>query len=153
LEFLTNSTIKTVIFWLVILVSATLLWQVVKSGNSRTQPATEISYSQFLTQVDAGNVVMVRISKTRADVPQRRLVSGKCAREPGANVTDSASENVEIWYADSPEQSGWGWLVNLFAPLVLLAALWFFMIRQMKTKANLENARTAATTGKTWQNK
>ena len=155
MEFLTNSTIKTVIFWLVILVSATLLWQVVKSGNSRTQPAPEISYSQFLTQVDAGNVVMVRISKTRADGiyhnggPFRVNVPGSQEQM----LQTLRQKNVEIWYADSPEQSGWGWLVNLFAPLVLLAALWFFMIRQMKTKANLENARTAATAGKTWQNK
>jgi ATP-dependent Zn protease len=93
-EFLMNTTIKTVAFWLV---SATLLWRVVKSSKSTTPSAPEISYSQFLSQVDDGNVATVRISK--------RL------------------KNVEIWYADSPEDSGWGWLVNLFAPLLLLAAL------------------------------
>ena len=62
-----NSTIKTVIFWLVILVSATLLWQVIKSGNSRTHSIPEIGYSQFLSQVDAGSVIKVRISKVRVD--------------------------------------------------------------------------------------
>src|SRR3989440_3541752 len=32
--------------------------------------------------------------------------------------------------------SSWGWLINLFAPLALLAALWYFMIRQMQTGGN-----------------
>jgi cell division protease FtsH len=32
--------------------------------------------------------------------------------------------------------SSWGWLVNLFAPLALLAALWYFMIRQMQVGGN-----------------
>ena len=42
---------------------------------------------------------------------------------------------VDIWFRESPEQGWPTWLLNL-APLVLLAALWFFMIRQMQDKRN-----------------
>ncbi len=38
-----NSTLKTMIFWAVIVVSAFLLWQTVKSGVP-AQSVTEISY-------------------------------------------------------------------------------------------------------------
>ena len=42
-------------------------------------------------------------------------------------------KNVSITVQDVGNSS-WGWLINLFAPLALLAALWYFMIRQMQTK-------------------
>jgi len=43
-----NQTIKTVVFWCVIMLSAFLLWQVVKSGQNQ-QRTPEISYSEFLS--------------------------------------------------------------------------------------------------------
>ena len=50
-----NSTIKTVIFWAVIVVSAILLWQVVRTG-SNGQKEKEIGFSEFLADVDQSNV-------------------------------------------------------------------------------------------------
>jgi cell division protease FtsH len=44
-------------------------------------------------------------------------------------------KNVSITVQDVGNSS-WGWLINLFAPLALLAALWYFMIRQMQTGGN-----------------
>ena len=56
-----NSTVKTVIFWLVIVISAVLLWQVVRSGSSG-QKEKPINFSQFLSDVDQGNVSEVTIN-------------------------------------------------------------------------------------------
>ena len=56
-----NSTVKTVIFWLVIVVSAILLWQVVRSGSA-AQKDQPINFSEFLTNVDQGNVSEVTIN-------------------------------------------------------------------------------------------
>ena len=57
-----NSTVKTVVFWLVILLSALLLWQVVKTGQSG-QKDKEINFSELrLTDVDDGNVKDVTIN-------------------------------------------------------------------------------------------
>src|SRR4051794_39190948 len=44
-------------------------------------------------------------------------------------------KNVSITVQDIGNSS-WGWLINLLAPLLLLAALWYFMIRQMQTGGN-----------------
>ena len=44
-----NSTVKTVVFWLVIVLSAFLLWQVMKVG-SVGQKDKEVNFSQFLCQ-------------------------------------------------------------------------------------------------------
>ena len=44
-----NSTVKTVVFWLVIVLAGVLLWQVVKGGNPGRRNATSISRSSFTT--------------------------------------------------------------------------------------------------------
>jgi len=56
-----NSTVKTVVFWLVIVFSAFLLWQVMKAGSAG-QKDKEVNFSQFLTDVDQGNVKEVTIT-------------------------------------------------------------------------------------------
>ena len=129
-----NSTVKTTVFWLVIVISAYLLWQVVKSGqNEQTVP--EISYSEFLSQVESGNVSRVTISKSQ--------VTGKYRDNRFFRVTAPTGQegmfqtlhqkNVEIWIRDAAGGDWPTWLLNL-APLILLAALWYFMIRQLNQR-------------------
>jgi len=132
-----NSTVKTVIFWLVIVVSAILLWQVVRSGSS-TQKEQPINFTEFLTNVDQGNVSEVTINaqevrgkfkdgkafNTTAPVSYPDMI--KALRDKGVNI------NVrDVTNGSWPLQ-----LLGTWAPLILLAALWFFMIRQMQTGGN-----------------
>jgi cell division protease FtsH len=131
-----DPSVKKVVFWLVIVISAFLLWQVVKAGQN--EPKTvEVSYSEFLSQIEAGNVINVTISGN--------VVNGHYRNGNSFRVTTSASQevlieklrekNVEIWFKDSSNGGRRAWLLNL-APLILLAALWFFMIRQMRLRQN-----------------
>ncbi len=46
-----NSTVKTVVFWLVIVLSAFLLWQVMRQGSDGQKEA-KCQFSQFLSDVD-----------------------------------------------------------------------------------------------------
>jgi cell division protease FtsH len=132
-----NSTVKTVIFWLVIAVSAILLWQVVRSGSSG-QKEKPINFSEFLTNVDQGNISEVTINAqelrgkfkdqsgftTTAPVNYPDMI--KALREKGVNI------NIrDVTNGSWPLQ-----LLGTWAPLILLAALWFFMIRQMQTGGN-----------------
>jgi cell division protease FtsH len=132
-----NSTVKTVVFWLVIVVSAFLLWQVVKGANAGPKEK-EINFSQFMSDVDQGNVKEVTInlqdvrgkfqndgSTFHTTVPTNYPDMIKVLRDKGVNI------NVR----DASSGSWPSWLLNL-APLILLAALWFFMIRQMQTGGN-----------------
>jgi cell division protease FtsH len=149
-----GNTVKTLIFWIVISISALLLWQVVKNSNQSTQSVPEISYSQFLSQVDSGNVAKVRIAGsigqgTYGDRSSFRVIV-PAAQEQMLEAL--RQKQVEVWYADKPDQSLAGWLMNL-APLALLAALWFFMIRQMKSRANARADAVAANSGAPWQGK
>ncbi len=134
-----NSTVKTVVFWFVIVLSATLLWQVEKSGTST--PIPEISYSEFLSQVDAGSVIKVTIAKNTVTGTNRAYSTFRVIAPSSQEgmLQELRQKNVEIWFKDSAVEGGWpAWLLNL-APLVLLAALWFFMIRQIRQKKTQSN--------------
>jgi len=126
-----NSTVKTVVFWLVIVISGFVLWQVVKSGGEQRAPET--SYSEFLSQVEGGNVRKVTISKSRIVGTYRdgRSFQVVAPMSQEGMLETLHHNNVEIWFTDTAEPTSPTWLLNI-APLILLAALWFFMIRQMK---------------------
>ena len=132
-----NSTVKTVVFWLVIVVSAFLLWQVVKNSNAG-QKEKDVNFSQFMSDVDQGNVKEVTISGMEVHGKYRNDNSGFHTTVP-ANYPDMIKglrdKGVAMTFRDM-NGGGWPtWLLNL-APLILLAALWFFMIRQMQTGGN-----------------
>jgi len=132
-----NSTVKTVVFWLVIVLSAFLLWQVVKTSGG-SQKDKEINFTQFMTDVNQGNVGEVTINGQEVRGKYRTDKSQFHTTVP-ANFPDMyktlQDKGVSVNIRDV-SGGGWpSWLFNL-APIILLAALWFFMIRQMQTGGN-----------------
>jgi cell division protease FtsH len=131
-----NSTVKTIVFWLVIVLSAVLLWQVVRASNSG-QKDKEVNFSQFLSDVDQGNVKEVTITgmEVRGKYRNDNSVFHTTAYPNYPDMIKTLRDKgVSITIRDINSGS-WTWLINL-APLALLAALWFFMIRQMQTGGN-----------------
>ncbi len=132
-----NSTVKTVLFWAVIIVSAFLLWQVVRTG-SNTQKDAEINFSQFMSDVDQGIVREVTVIGVEVRGKRKSDNSAFHTTIP-ANYPDMyktlRDKGVSINVKDISNGTWPSWILNL-APLVLLAALWFFMIRQMQTGGN-----------------
>ena len=125
---------KKIVFWFVVILAAFLLFQVVRAApNDAKTP--EISYSEFVSRVGAESVAKVRIAGVHIDGWTR---DGATFRLIGPTNQSEVLEvlrgkDVEIWFSDQPE-GNWGtWLANL-APLILLAALWFFMIRSMRQR-------------------
>ena len=130
-----NSTAKTIVFWLVIAVSAVVLYEVVTASHAGPKDA-EINFSQFLSDVNQGQVKEVSVTGME--------VRGKLRDNTGFHTTQPANypaiydtlqgKGVIITIHDI-SNSSWVWLYQL-APLGLLALLWFFMIRQMQTGGN-----------------
>src|SRR5712664_2526627 len=136
-EFQVNSTVKTVLFWAVIIVSAFLLWQVVRSG-SNGQKDKEVNLSQFMSDVNQGLVREVTISGQEVRGKYKNDNSGFHLSIP-VNYSDIyktlLDKGVSVNIRDISNGTWPSWILNL-APLLLLAALWFFMIRQMQTGGN-----------------
>ena len=132
-----NSTVKTVLFWAVIMVSAFLLWQVVRTGGN-SQKDKEVNLSQFWSDVNQGIVREVTISGQEVRGKYKSDNSGFHLSIPVAYpdiYKVLLDKGVSVNIRDISNGTWPTWLLNL-APLVLLAALWFFMIRQMQTGGN-----------------
>jgi cell division protease FtsH len=131
-----NSTVKTVVFWLVIVISAFLLWQVVRTSSNQ-QKEIPVVFSQFLADVDQGNVKKVTITaqEVKGEYKDGRLFHTTAPVNFPDMYKDLKDKGVAFEVKDVTNGSWPTWLLNL-APLILLAALWFFMIRQMQTGGN-----------------
>jgi cell division protease FtsH len=132
-----NSTVKTVVFWVVIGLSALLLWTVIQQGRGG-QKDKEVNFSQFMNDVNSGDVRDVTLdgqqvhgklrdgSAFHSTVPVNYPDMYKTLNDKGVSV-NIKDVNSGSW----PLQ-----LLGTWAPLILLGALWFFMIRQMQTGGN-----------------
>ncbi|HKD86552.1 MAG TPA: ATP-dependent zinc metalloprotease FtsH [Terriglobales bacterium] len=132
-----NSTVKTVVFWLVIVLSGVLLWQVVKGANSGAKEH-DFTFSEFLSNVDQGNVTEVTITGQEVHGKLKSDKAGFRTTVPASYpdmIKELRDKGVNINVKDA-QGGGWPtWLLNL-APFILLGALWFIMIRQMQTGGN-----------------
>lgn len=142
-----SSVAKTVIFWAVIVVTAFLLWQVVRSGGP-AQAVPEISYSEFLGRVTDGHGQVSKVTIAGSVVHGSDAKGGSfrviAPSNQAAMLEVLQQHGVEIWFKETPEQNWPNWMLNL-APLVLLAALWFFMIRQMQRRRSLAEGSSSST--------
>ena len=56
-----NSTVKTIVFWVVILLSVGVLYEVIRAGGSGNKER-ESKFSEFLSSVEQGNVQEVTVN-------------------------------------------------------------------------------------------
>jgi cell division protease FtsH len=130
-----NSNVKTAIFWVVLACVVILLWTVVKTNNSRQ--VMDLSFTDFLKQVEAGRVKEVNIAGTEVRGHLEDKTELKTTIPLGYDkVYDLLREkNVVVRIKES---SSGGWLTVLInaIPFVLLLAFWVFMMRQMQSGGN-----------------
>jgi cell division protease FtsH len=134
---LVNSTVKTVMFWVFILVCLLLLLNVVTKNQSSGKDA-EISYSELFSKVqnnqvqDAqiqGNELHGHLKGTKdqfhTTLPADYGDLDKAMRAAGVNFGIKEPQNNML-------------LPILFnvGPFILLGAIWFFMLRQMQSGGN-----------------
>jgi len=134
-----NSTVKTGLFWLLIVISAFLLWEVVK-GARDGQKDKEVNVTQFMSDIDQGHVRELNVNGME--------VHGKYTDGSAFHTTAPSNyftpemlktlqgKGVSITFRDVNSGSLPLQLLGTWAPLILLGALWFFMIRQMQTGGN-----------------
>jgi len=132
-----NSTVKTVLFWLLIGVSALLLWQVVKSARD-PQKDKEVNFTEFMNEVDQGRVhdVIVDGMQVKGKLTDGSAFHTTVPANYPSMIDKLNAKNVTMTYRDQNSSSLPLTLLGTWAPLILLGALWFFMIRQMQTGGN-----------------
>lgn len=127
-----NGNFRNFAIWLVILFMLMGLFQVFQS-STRTMSVGEKSYSQFVTDVDAGRVSSVTITD---DVVSGVLNDGtrfETIVPAGADmISRLEAQDVSIT-ARAPESSPfWSILLSSWLPFIVIIGVWFFFIRQMQ---------------------
>ncbi len=130
-----NSTVKTAVFWVVMLCTAILLWRVIQTGSAAGE--RPLTYSEFYQEVKAGNVRSVTIAgnqvtgKLRGDEKLRTTIPSDY---PGIiDVLQEAGVAIEVKESSTP---AWlSFLINA-SPFILLFGFWIFMMRQMQAGGN-----------------
>ena len=124
---------KTFVFWMILLVVSVLIWAVVA-----TKPATDATYSQFLSQVQSGEVLKATITYQGTAFPVEYLLRNGARLQtvlPHENLNDTLSAmqqkfvNIEIRQA-----THWWFFAWRAAPFLILLCLWFFAYSQMRRR-------------------
>ncbi|HXG64163.1 MAG TPA: ATP-dependent zinc metalloprotease FtsH, partial [Blastocatellia bacterium] len=133
-----NSTVRQIIFWVVIIIGAFALYQVFAGRTGARE--TTLSYSQLLDKVNAGEVKSAVIEGTHG--VKGELRSGeKYTTELDnqfvqAEIAKAMKEkNVDISFKSS-SSSQWIFGLISYAPLLIFIGLWIFMMRQMQSGGN-----------------
>ncbi len=137
-----SSTLKTVMFWLFIIMLAVLLWTLVsKSGQSAREE--EPSYSEFMAQVDRGNVkeVTMYLSPTSYEIEGEWREPSKKFRttifkESAPDLAKTLRDKQVLINVKEVNRADWVTFLLNAAPLFLLVAFWIFMMRQMQAGGN-----------------
>ncbi|HEX4020194.1 MAG TPA: ATP-dependent zinc metalloprotease FtsH [Acidobacteriaceae bacterium] len=132
-----NSTVKQVLFWVLIGTCLIVLWQVVQHGAG-TGKDQEVAFSKFMTDAQQGQISDVTVVNSEVHGHYRADKEAFHTIIP-ANYPDMykvlQDHQVTVTVKDT---SGSTWLNILiqFSPFILLGALWYFMIRQMQSGGN-----------------
>ncbi|MFL6736123.1 MAG: ATP-dependent zinc metalloprotease FtsH [Sphingomonas sp.] len=135
-----NPWTKSLLIWVGVLFALVLLVQMI-DGGSRSGTGQAIPYSEFVRQVDAGNVRSVTMATggTGNSAISGKLDSGEVFNTiaPGdANVSDKLlSKGVAVQVKGEEGSSIWLYMLYNSLPFLLILGISFFVMRQMQKNA------------------
>ncbi|HXN26126.1 MAG TPA: ATP-dependent zinc metalloprotease FtsH [Candidatus Acidoferrales bacterium] len=137
-----NSTVRTILFWLLMILLAVVLWRMASTGGQSAHD-DEPSYTNFLAKVQNNGVkdVQIYLSPNSAELQGEYREGGKFRGVTIANtaipdVTKVLQDHNVIYNYKEVKNADWlTFLVN-FGPLLLLVLFWVFMMKQMQAGGN-----------------
>ena len=133
-----NSTIKTALLWVVIIVLVFLLWSLFQTSKATTE---NIRFSDFLKRVDQGQVTQVLI---RGNEIRGELNAAGTGRKEFRTVMPPnydglvplLEKKVPNFSAEEPRDNSFVTALVTWAPVLFLIGLWIFFMRQMQAGGN-----------------
>ena len=127
-----NVNFRNFAIWLVILFMLMGLFQVFQS-STRSISVSDKSYSQFVTDVDAGSVSSVTITDNVVTGTLRDGSRFETVLPQGADIVSRLEDKGVQITARAPEGSPfWSILLSSWLPFLVIIGVWFFFIRQMQ---------------------
>jgi cell division protease FtsH len=141
-----NSAVRNILFWVLMILLAVLLWQMASRGGQSSHD-DQPQYSDFLTKLEGGQVkeVTIYLSQNSAELQgvYKDATNGS-QKFRGVTVANAAipdvtkilqDKGVPFDYKEVKDGNWINFLVGV-APIILLVALWIFMMRQMQAGGN-----------------
>ena len=138
-----SSTARQIIFWLLIVAGALLLYKLVVNPTGRN--STAIDLSTLYTKIDAREIKQLTVRQnettaidTRNQEYRVQLTNEQIKNElfKKANETVDGKRLVDKFEDDSGSSSYiWPMLIT-WAPLLFIIGIWIFMLRQMQSGGN-----------------
>jgi cell division protease FtsH len=137
-----NSTVRTILFWLLMILLAVVLWRMASTGGQSAHD-DEPNYTKFLATVQNNGVkdVQIYLSPNSAELQGEYREGGKFRGVTIANtaipdVTKVLQDHNVVYNYKEVKNADWlTFLVN-FGPLLLLVLFWVFMMKQMQAGGN-----------------
>src|SRR5688500_3882065 len=134
-----NSTLKSLLFWMVLVVVGVLIWNF---STTFQRSAPQMAFTEFLQKVQNGDVISVVMTGNQ--------ITGKISSQAGngtedfrtyappqydrlANLLDEKHVKIE---ARPETTSPWATLLYSWAPILLMIGFWIFIMRQMQSGGN-----------------
>jgi cell division protease FtsH len=129
-----NKPVKNIVFWVAAGALIILLWSLLQTPNL---VKTEITFSQFLNDVEAKKVEQVAITGTQVKGTYRDGTTFKTMLPAQFDkLVDVLRENkVDIDVKDANKSPWFSYLFTWF-PIILLILFWVFFMRQMQAGGN-----------------
>jgi len=136
-----SSTARQIVFWLLIIAGALLLYKLVNPRGNTSQP---IDLTQLDQKIQSGELkqLTVKQNETVAIDTHNQEYRVQLTNEPAKNDLLKAAREVvngKPRVAKVEEESGssyiWPMLIT-WAPLLFIIAIWIFMLRQMQSGGN-----------------
>ncbi|MGH9353360.1 MAG: ATP-dependent metallopeptidase FtsH/Yme1/Tma family protein, partial [Terriglobia bacterium] len=131
-----NSAVKNIIFWVVMVATAILLWAVVRS--STTQKPAELTFTQFTQEVDKSTIKQLTIDGS--EVSGVKKDNSKFKTIIPTNYPDLYNQleakGVNVTIKDTSGSTWLSWIGNGLLPIIILVGIWIFFMRQMQTGGN-----------------
>ncbi len=129
-----NTTVKSVVFWVAMIVLVALVW----NFSSRFQrPESVVSFSEFITWVDSGQVARVKITGNElTGLNQSKEDFRTYIPFQYEGLVNRLLDKKVYVEAKAPTASPWAALLLSWAPILLLIGFWIFFMRQVQSGGN-----------------
>ena len=129
-----NSTLRSLVFWMVLIVVVVLIWNFSTQFQTRDNSVT---FSEFIRWVDAGQVETVTLTGNEIT---GNTTAGEDFRTFGPpqyeGLVNKLVERDVAVTAKEAATSPWATLLYSWAPILLIIGFWIFFMRQVQSGGN-----------------
>jgi len=139
-----NSTLKSLLFWMVLVVVGVLIWNFSTTFQRGPSP---IAFSTFLSHLEKGQVIAVTMTgnEVTGDLSSdtgngkeqfKTYVPGTTYATHYQGLANKLLEKNVAVTAKPETTSPWATLLYSWAPILLMIGFWIFIMRQMQSGGN-----------------